>query len=118
LLLERSELDGLLKVTNRAIEIQIVWKKIFMTRADTKKYPWLIEAVNRSIAELSEYKLDLKNMLKGNNNLSVSEKLRFLMEEIERAEDPDAIKIYSQKLVKLTEGFLSETLLEVMNGQS
>lgn len=116
--MSRQELEGLLKVTNRAIEIQVIWKRLHFNSAHKEEYDWLIDLVNRSIAGLTDYRLDLKNMLKGNGDLSVSEKLNFLIKEIEKTEDPDDLKLYSKKLAKITKEFLRDSLMEVMNGQS
>jgi len=117
--LSRQKLEGLLRVTARAIEIQVIWKRLFFNSAQEDEYAWLVDLVNRSIAGLTDYKLDLKNKLKGNGDMSVSEKLRFLLEEIEKTENPDDLKLYSKKLATITKGFLRDSLMEVMNnGQS
>ena len=117
--MNRQELERLFKVTNRAIEIQVIWKRLFFNSAHKEEYVWLIDLVNRSIAGLTDYRLDLKSALKGNGDMSASEKLRFLIEEIEKTEDPDDLKLYSKKLTDITKALLKDSLLEVINnGQS
>lgn len=116
--MSREKLEGLLKVTNRAIEIQVIWKRLHFNSVHKEEYVWLIDLVNRSIAGLTDYKLDLKNALKGSGDMSVSEKLSFLLKEIEKTEDPDDLKLYSKKLADITKVFLRESLMEVKNGQN
>ena len=111
----RPELEGLLKVTNRAIEILVVWKISYIESGQKSKNPGRIESVNSWIAELAEFKIELKNLLKGNGDWSISEKFHFLLEQIEKSEDRDTKKLYIDKLAKLTKGFLTDGLLEVMN---
>ena len=116
--MNRQELENLFKVTNRAIEIQVVWKRLHFNSVHKDEYAWLIDRIDKSIAGLTDYRLDLKNALKGNGDLSVSEKLRFLLEAIEKTKDPDDLKLYSKRLVDITKTFLRESIQEVMNGQS
>lgn len=115
--MSRQELEGLLKVTNRAIEILVAWIKIYRDSKCPGKDDERIESVNSWIVEMTEYKLELKNILKGNGEWALSDKLRFLLKEIEETKDPDSKKLYTERLVKLTKGFLNDGLLEVMDGK-
>jgi len=115
--LTRDELQKLLKVTSRAIDILLVWKKLWLGKHPDEDDSRKIYKVNDSIAELSEVKLGLKNKLKGNGDFSLPEKFQFLNEAYETSKDPEERKLIFKKLAELTKKTLTEVIMEVNDDQ-
>lgn len=116
--MSKADHEGLLKITDRAIQLLVCWKKLFLSAGQDRKYPLLVPRIDSAIAELAEYRFDLKRVLKGQSDLGANEKLRFLLEEIEKTEDPGTHDLYIEKLLCFTKKILNEGLLEAMDGQS
>ena len=112
----RQEYAVLLKVTNRTIEMVVIWRKAFIDLGQHKKHQYLIEAANAFIAELTEFRLYLKGKLKGEEAIDLPEELRWLLDEIGRAKDPDIGKILTNKFLELTKRKLAQGQQEALNG--
>ncbi len=113
--MSKQKYETLLKITNRAIELLVVIKKAIIAEVHQAKYPRLVPSLDASIAELSEYRLGLKQKIKGQTSLTLSESLNFLLEELKDCEDKELRKKYINKLSKLASGFLAGGEMEGKN---
>jgi len=114
--LSRCDYHGLMKITDRAIQMLVLWKKVFLKSNQNGKYERLVSSVDSTIAELAEHRFELKRRLKGKEDFSLPEKLHLLLEGIEEAQESDGEKVYIESLLKLTKKILAEGHLEVTNG--
>lgn len=114
----RDELQKLLKVTSRAIEILVVWKGLYLGKHPGADDSREIYKVNDAIAELTAVKMGLKSKLKGNGDFTLPEKFLFLTKAYGDTTDPEEKQILYNQLVELTKDNLSEVILEATNDQS
>lgn len=113
--MSKQELEGFLKVTDRTISMVVLWKKALQQNGQQFKRPDLLNSVNAFIADLADYRFELKEMLKGNRAEPKNEALAELLKRIEEARDPDTKELYTQALLNLSRKLLNEGRLEVLN---
>jgi len=113
--LSKNDYENLLKLTDRAIMILVAWKKIYLGGGHGNENDFRIRKADAVIAIMAEYRFELNGLLKGDGEFHLDEKLRFLIEEIDRAEPGDVKNLYLDQLVKLTKGILTEGIMEVID---
>ena len=113
----KADYQGFMKITDRAIQMLVAWKKIYLRMETSERRERLLAAVEHAISELAEYRFELKNLLKG-NEMGLQDKLSFLLEEIEKAKDGDTREFYIKKLEAITKQILADGLLEEKDGNN
>ncbi|MBA7645180.1 hypothetical protein ES703_52933 [subsurface metagenome] len=111
----REEIKALLKITDRTINLVLVFRRALIDLKQAEEQKYLIRAAADFNIELTDYRFYLKRLLKGDDTQDLPEQLRWLLAEINKAKDKNVQKIYQNKILELSAKYFSEGL-EVSNG--
>jgi len=113
--LTRDEIVALLKITDRTINLVLVFRRALIDLKQAKEQKYLIRAANDFNTELTDYRFYLKRLLKGDDIQGLPDQLRWLLAELDKAKDKNVQKVYQNKILELSAKYFSEGL-EVGNG--
>lgn len=114
----REDYDSLLKITDHAIAMAVGWRKAFVQSGMSFKNPQRLNSVNAFVADLTEFKVELKQILRGEQDSPTNEVLTRLLKEIDESRDPDTRELYLDQLAGLMKKLLAEGRMEVRDAGS
>jgi len=115
--LGKSDLGNLIGITDQVVGAALLLKKTVISYGWHLKRPELINITNAFVAELADWRCELRRIIKGDTAAPGNETLALLLKEIDYAQDPDTKKLYADQVLKILEKLMADGRLEVKNAR-